>query len=127
VKDQGEQLEKYLSEFEPRRPRALPEPAANRQVWMRRLAAAATIAIGLASSLWLLAMKNEWGGKELVARNPAAIPETNSEPQPLSLLPLTQLAFENPAQLDVELARASRRELPDFRGSESTLRVLAKE
>jgi hypothetical protein len=45
----------------------------------------------------------------------------------LSLLPLTRLAFENPVQLDVELARASRRELPDFQGSASTLRVLAKE
>jgi hypothetical protein len=127
MENKRDKFEEYLSEFEPRRPRALPEPAVGRQVWMRRLAAAATIAIALASSLWFVGKKNEWSGKELVARNPAAIPETNSEPQPLSLLPLTQLAFENPAQLDVELTRASRRELPDFRGSESTLRVLAKE
>jgi hypothetical protein len=43
------------------------------------------------------------------------------------LLPLTQLALQNPEKLEAELARASQRVLPDFRGSESTLRVLAKE
>lgn len=126
--NRDEQFEKYLSEFKPRRPRALAEPAVHhRRVWLRRFAAAAAIAIALAGSLWFVAKKNERSGAELVAGNPAAIPETNAESQPLSLLPLTRLAFENPVQLDVELARASRRELPDFQGSASTLRVLAKE
>ena len=127
MKDHDEQFEEYLNEFQPRRPRALPEPAVDRRVWQRRFAAAAAVAIALGSSLWFVGKKREGSGNELVAKNPSAIPETKSEPQLLSLLPLTQLAFENPVQLDVELARASRKELPDFRGSESTLRVLAKE
>jgi hypothetical protein len=127
VENHDEHFEKYLSEFQPRQPRALPEPALDRQVWPRRLAAAAAIAIALGSSVWFAGKKSEQGGRELVAKSPAAVPQRESEPRPLSLLPLTQLAFENPAQLDVELARASRRELPDFRGSGSTLRVLAKE
>lgn len=127
MENRDEQFEKYLDEFQPRRPRALPEPVIDRQVWLRRLAAAAAIAIALGASLWFVRKKSEWSGGELAVKNPAAIPETKSAPQPLSLLSLTQLALEAPEQLDAELARASRRVLPDFRGSESTLRVLAKE
>jgi hypothetical protein len=127
MKNQRGKFEQYLSEFQPRRPRALPEQAFDRQVWMRRLAAAAALACALGSSLWFAGKKTAGGGEELVAKKPAAAPETNAEPQPLSLLPLTQLALENPVRLDVELAKASRRELPNFRGSDSTLRVLAKE
>jgi hypothetical protein len=45
----------------------------------------------------------------------------------LALLPLTQVALQDPKQLDAQLTAASLRVLPDFRGSTSTLRVLAKE
>jgi hypothetical protein len=48
-------------------------------------------------------------------------------PVPISVIALTKLAATDPAQLDAELAAASRRVLPDFRGEQSTLRVLAKE
>lgn len=127
MENHDEQFEEYLSEFQPRRPRALPEPVIDRQVWLRRFAAAAAIAIALGTSLWFVGKKSEGSDRELVAKNTAAILETKSAPQLLSLLPLTQLALEDPGQLDAELARASRRVLPDFRGSASTLRVLAKE
>lgn len=53
--------------------------------------------------------------------------EAKSPSRPLELLPLTQLALQNPEQLDAQLSTASPRVLPDFRGSDSTLRVLAKE
>jgi hypothetical protein len=53
--------------------------------------------------------------------------EAKSPARPLELLPLTQLALQNPEQLDAQLSTASPRVLPDFRGSDSTLRVLAKE
>ncbi|MGB2900058.1 MAG: hypothetical protein WBB89_12385 [Candidatus Acidiferrum sp.] len=122
-----ERFEKYLGEFQPRRPRPLPEPAIHRQAWPRRLAAAAVAAIALGASLWFVGKKNKWSGGELGEKKTAAIQETKSAPQPLSLLPLTQLALENPEKLEAELTRASQRVLPDFRGSESTLRVLAKE
>ena len=127
MENHDEQLEKYLSEFEPRRPRALPDPAVYRQVPLRRLAAAAAVAIALAASLWLVRKKSEPSGGEFAAHTTADTSEAKSAAQPLSLLPLTQLALESPEQLDAELTRASLSVLPDFRGSESTLRVLAKE
>jgi hypothetical protein len=127
VENLDEQFEKYLGEFQPRRPRALPEPAIHRQVWLRRLSAAAVAAIALGASLWFVSKKSKRSGGELGEKKTAAIRETKSTPQPLSLLPLRQLALENPDKLEDELTRASHRVLPDFRGDESTLRVLAKE
>jgi hypothetical protein len=127
VEKDDEQFERYLSEFQPRRPRALAEQVVSRQIWLQRLAAAATIALALGSSLWFEGRRSKWNGGEPIAKNTAALPVATAEPQPLFLLPLTQLALENPGQFDAELAKASRRVLPDFRGSESTLHVLAKE
>ena len=127
MENHDDQFEKYLGEFQPRRPRALPEPAIHRQVWPRRIAAAAVITIALSASLWFVRKKSELSGGEVVAKDAALMPASKLVPQPLSLLPLTQLALEAPEQLDTELTKASRRVLPDFRGKESTLRVLAKE
>ena|ERR1700730_15237219 len=45
----------------------------------------------------------------------------------LTTFPLTELAFDDPGRFDAALNAASRRVLPDFRGGDSTLRVLAKE
>jgi hypothetical protein len=126
VENRDKQFETYLLEFQPRCPPALPETVIHRRVSLRRLAAAAVVTIALGASLWFVGNRNEWSGGELGEKN-AAVPETKSAPPPLSLLPLTQLALRNPEKLEAELARASRRVLPDFRGSESTLRVLAKE
>jgi hypothetical protein len=83
--------------------------------------------IALSASLWFVRKKSELSGGEVVAKDTALIPESKLVRQPLSLLPLTQLALKNPEKLEAELTRASQRVLPDFRGSESTLRVLAKE
>ncbi len=128
MENHDDQFERYLGEFQPRRPRALPDPAIDEPVWPRRLAAAAAITIGLGASLWLVRKKSELSGGEVAAKHTALMmPEPKLVPQPLSLLPLTQLALENPEKLDAELARASRRVLPDFQGKESTLRVLTKE
>jgi len=127
VEKLDEQFEKYLGEFQPRRPRALPEPAIHRQVWPRHLAAAAVAAIALGASLWFVSKKSKWSGGELGEKKTAVVRETKSAPQPLSLLLLRQLALENPEKLETELTRVSQKVLPDFRSSESTLRVLAKE
>jgi len=126
VENRDQQFEQYLGEFQPRPPRALPEMVLHRPVSLRRLAAAATVAIALGASLWFAGYRNEPRGGE-PGEKKAAVQEAKSAPQPLSLLPLTQLALENPEKLEAELAKASPTVLPDFRGSESTLRVLAKE
>ena len=127
MENHDDQFEKYLGEFQPRRPRALPEPAIHWQVSPRRLAAATAITIALGASLWFARKKSELSGGVIVRKDTALIPESKLVAQPLSLLLLTQLALEAPEQLDAELTKASRRVLPDFRGKESTLRVLAKE
>lgn len=113
-----EQFESFLREFEPRRLRALPETKAEKPVRYQRLAAAAVMAVTLAGSLWLV-------GTE-IARRPVREAENVNQPPP-SLLSLTRLAFDDPAGLDAALNEASRDSLPDFKGDDSTLRVLANE
>lgn len=125
MEDYDREFEKYLGEFQPRRPRALPDRVISKKVWTRRLAAAAVIAIGLAAALWPRSRKHLSHSE--FAKTAIVTPDINPAPQPLSLLPFTQLALKDPERLDGELLEASRRELPDFRANNSTLRVLAKE
>jgi hypothetical protein len=113
-----EQFENYLREFEPRRPRALePKRQSAADSW-RRLAAAAGVMIALGTSLWLVLHSPERQGFRTVSGDKVGIR--------LSIVPLTKLAQTDLTQLDAELATASRRVLPDFRGEESTLQVLAR-
>jgi len=127
MENNDRKFEEYLGEFEPRKPRALPLDAGSKRVWLRRFAAAATIAIALGTSLWFARRKHELGSGEVAARNSTSMPEAKSQAPSLALVPLTQLALENPEQLDAQLTAASPTMLPDFRGNNSTLRVLAKE
>jgi hypothetical protein len=126
MENNDSKFEEYLREFQPRRPRALPEQIVQRQVWSRRIAAAAAIAISLGASLWFARKKHELKSGE-VAKNSTNIPEAKSPAPSSALLPLTQLALQDPEQLDAQLTAASPTVLPDFRSSNSTLRVLAKE
>jgi hypothetical protein len=127
MENDDRKFEEYLGEFQPRKPRALPELIVHRQVWPRRLAAAAAIAISLGASLWFARRKNNLNNGEVVAKNSTSMPDAQSPASPLALLPLTQLALQDPKQLDARLTAASLRVLPDFRSGNSTLRVLAKE
>lgn len=114
-----EQLENFLREFQPRRPRALPGV---RQVWLKRFAvAAAAIAIFLGGALWVALKKAAGPRVDLAVKT-----EPEARP-PMELLPLTRMALEDPAGLDQALSAASREMLPDLQGNDSTLRVLAKE
>jgi len=115
-----EQLESFLREFEPRRPRALPSVP---RIWPRRLAAAAAIAVILGGSLWLARRHAALRGVHDVAKTD----EQDQVRTQMDLLPLTRMALEDPAGLDRALSAASREMLPDLQGSESTLGVLAKE
>src|SRR5258707_13226015 len=127
MENSDRKFEEFLHEFQLRKPRALPLDAVSKPVWLRRSAAAATIAIALGTSLWHVRKKNALNKGEFAAKTAIVAPDTKSAPQPLALLPLTQLALENPEQLDAQLTAASPTMLPDFRGNNSTLRVLAKE
>jgi hypothetical protein len=127
MENNDRQFEKYLGEFEPRKPRALPALSLDRKIWPRRVAAAAAISFLLGASLWSLRKNNGSDGNVRFVRKLPNAKETNSPPQPLGLLPLRQLALEDPIRMDEQLTAASRKELPDFRGNNSTLRVLTKE
>ncbi len=127
MENNGKKFEEYLAEFEPRKPRSLPEEIGRGQVWPRRMAAAAAIAISLGASLWFARKKHELGSGEVVARNSTSMPKAKSQAPPLALVPLTRLALQDPEQFDARLIAASPTVLPDFGDSSSTLRVLAKE
>ena len=77
--------------------------------------------------MWFIRKKREIKSGEDVARNSTSMPEPKSPARSLALVPLTQLALQDPERLDEQLAAASPTVLPDFRGSNTTLRVLAKE
>lgn len=119
-----EQFEKYLLEFQPRRPRALPSMATANAQW-RRFAAAATIFLTVGAAGWFARHEKQpdvTPGVRLQAQD-----AFNTRPAALSLETLTKLAVDRPEELDAALTEASPRVLPDFRGKESTLRVLTKE
>lgn len=121
-----EQFEKYLGEFQPMRPRALPVASARTAAWLWR-AAAAVLVIGLGTYIWVLHRANVVKQAEINARNAAAVLSRKTDLPSRSLLRLTRLAEEDSQRFEAELADASRRVLPNFRGKDSTLRVLAKE
>lgn len=121
-----EQFENYLREFQPRPPKALPDIVAGVDLKWRRLAAAAAIAIVLVTSGWFAAERPAAKQDEVVAKK-ARVEHTTEAAVRLSVVPLTELAIDDPGRFDEALNTASRRVLPDFHGGESTLRVLAKE
>jgi len=126
MQDQDSKFESYLREFTPHRPQPLEQAALAQRLWPRRLAAAAAMAIGLGTLLW--------SGRQNRDQNVAQSfqgtrlePAGNASGSELLLLPMTRLALDDPQQLDAKLTKAARTILPNFRKSDSALRVLAKE
>ena len=122
-----EQFENYLREFQPRPPRALPDMFTEGEMQWRRLAAAAAITIALVTSAWFAVERPAAKQDQVVERKASAERATEAAFVRLSIVPLTELAIDDPGRFDAALNTASRRVLPDFRGGDSTLRVLAKE
>ena len=117
-------FESYLRQFEPRRPGALTPGQTAPFFRLRRLAAAAIVVMFIGASIWLVQQKPmPTGGGGDTAQLNAPEPPVSVLP----MMPLTQLALENPARLDATLSQASRSMLPDFQAAHSTLRVLAEE
>lgn len=115
-------FENFLREFKPRRPRALPSDSA-RELWTRRLAAAAVLAISLGGVTWF-AFSNKRSAS--VSQLPAAPTQDQDEWRQLSLIQWTRLAEQDPGALEVKLNEASRKSLPAFSEANSSLRALAK-
>ena len=124
MEQHDEQFENYLREFQPLRPRALTLPEKDPILW-RRLAAAAAVTFALGVSLWFAGRRPAPAPIGVVVKKAAGGPA--SAAVRFSRLSMTQVALNDPQQLDAALASASRNVLPDFRAEDSTLRVLAKE
>jgi hypothetical protein len=120
-----ERFESYLREFDPRRPRALPAGVEPGFDW-RRLAAAAALLIALGASTWFGVYARRARGTTGTTTRTVSGANAEFAAQRLSIFSLTRTALEDPRRLDAELSEQSRRVLPDFRGKESTLSVLAK-
>jgi hypothetical protein len=127
VENLDEHFEKYLSEFQPRRPRALPEPAIDRQIRLRRLAAAAAIAAALGASVWSGWKEQASQKAPDAANNRSAASREQTPRRTLSIMELTRLAVENPTDLDAALEAAQENRLPRFDRRDSALHVLAME
>jgi hypothetical protein len=126
VENHDEHFENYLSEFQPRRPRALPEPIIERQSRLRRIAAVAAIAAALGTSLWS-ARQDPAGQKAItVATNQSVAVKDQTPSRALSTVELTRLAVENPSGLDAALEAAQENRLPRFDRKDSLLRILAE-
>lgn len=119
-----QEMESYLREFEPRTARSLElEPTSAQGHW-RRLAAAAVVLLGMGISIWYVQEKTG-GGIEMRERqfgtdNRVADKERNH-------WELTQLALSDPQAFDEFLTEQSRKVLPDLRGEQSMLGILARE
>ena len=125
-RDRDEQFESYLREFEPRRPQGLPAAIEASFEW-RRIAAAATVLVVAGGCTWFAVHPRPSYSRQSAAAKAGSDANAEFTVERLSILSLTQTALEDPARLDTALTEQSRRVLPDFRGKESTLRVLAKE
>lgn len=126
MENDDKNFESYLREFAPQRPRALEQPASPQRFWPRRLAAAAAIAIGMETLLLSTHMKRDGRALLLVQEKSAQLPDKWRRSE-LLLLPMTRLALNDPQRLDAKLTEVSNAILPDFRKSNSTLQVLARE
>ncbi len=120
-----EEVEQYLSEFQPRPVRALRVPTQNERVWTLRLVAAAAVVLVCGISLWYLRQETK-GAKDTLSR-PHVLPTTPVRTANLNAIALTKLALEDNEHFEALLTDRSQTALPSFQGENSTLRVLAKE
>jgi hypothetical protein len=125
VLNEDDKLELYLGEFQPRPIRALALPMQPRNPWLRRLAAAAVIALGVGISA-RLAHHPSSQVTEVTVVHQSEMVATLSHKK-LSSPALTRLALDNSKEFDSYLLEESRNVLPDLRGENSTLRILVKE
>jgi|tagenome__1003787_1003787.scaffolds.fasta_scaffold20988746_5 hypothetical protein len=123
--DNNQQFEKFLREFQPRHPGALPQVSHRHS--SRRLAASAAIAFSLAASVWFTMNHPANQPGQISSDVPLSSVINRKYLPPQNITSLTQLSIDDPPRFDAALNEASRHQLPDFKNRDSTLRVLAKQ
>jgi hypothetical protein len=126
MENSDKKFEEYLGEFQPRKPRALPEQVIPKMMWTGRLAAAVAVMMALGVSLWSLRQEPaDQRAENGTIDRPAAVVKQSPRSTPLPVL--TRLAVENPSELDATLEASQGNWLPHFDRKDSALRILAKE
>ena len=120
-----EEVERYLSAFQPRPVRALVVPLRNERVWPLRLVAAAIVVFVCGASLWYLLQETRHAKDALSRRH--VLPTTAVQTTSLNAIALTRLALEDEEHFEALLVDKSRTVLPSFQEENSGLRVLTKE
>lgn len=127
MENNDKKFEEYLGEFQPRKPRALPQRIIPKTKWARRLAAVAAVTIALGASLWSVRQKPAGHETRNVTSNRPIATVKQTPRRALSLVVLTHLALENPSGLDAALEATQENRLPRFDRKDSALRILAQE
>jgi hypothetical protein len=122
MNENDRQLEDFLREFKPRRPRALPDDRAI-GLLPRRLAAAALLVVSLGGMFWFAFNNKRPTSPQL---SPDQLAHRQGDSPKLTLIQWTRLAEQDPKALEANLNAASRKSLPGFNDPNSSLRVLAK-
>ena len=124
MENYDKEFEKYLTSFQPRRPRALPSQSTGRKTWPLRVAAATVLASAGVAGLWFAVHAR----KDVGDSNREMTPDHGElKPKKPSMVQLTKLAVENPEKLDALFDQESKKKISFQQGQESMLRVLAKE
>jgi hypothetical protein len=119
------ELEKYLGEFQPRAVRPLETSWRTAAPWKGRLAAAALVLLSVSGGLWYA--RHDRNKPRAAVKLATVRGEARVEERRANSILLTKLALEDPKRFEEQLEAESRDVLPDLRGQQSTLRVLAKE
>jgi hypothetical protein len=120
-----EEVERYLSEFQPRPVRTLVVCPRNERVWALRSIAAVSIIFVGGISFWYL--RQETKGTRHAPTAQQVWPSSALLQDNLNAIALTRLALENDERFEKFLADKSRTVLPSFQGENSAFRALAKE
>jgi hypothetical protein len=121
----GDEMESYLKEFQPKAIRKLEVATQRQNIFWRRLAAVAVVALCVGGGFWF-ARRGSTRSKEDANVQALKVGVTSERPYPTAFA-LTRLALADSDKFESLLAEESRKSLPGFQGEQSTLKVLAKD
>ena len=124
---QDEEFEIFLRQFQPRRPRPLPEVPSKPRVGLRVLLAAALLGLVCVGVVHFTRQDSLRNGEQAVIKSESISPAPINTADVMSADHLTRVGLANPNDLDLMLTEASQHLLPNVEGSGSMLHALAQE
>jgi hypothetical protein len=130
MEDHDQDFERYLRQFRPRAPAALPGPRRTAPpVWRLRLALVAAIIVICSLAGWFFVRRRHSPGTSHRIQTLSASRQTtpSAGPPDISLGRLKALMGSDPSGFDAALMNISQRLLPNVENPQGTLSVLAGE